>query len=224
MSFFFVPNSVFYFVPMSFFLSHVFVLFVPFVFFYFVPILFFCPVAFFLSRYRPIEHRGKRAAVITSIRRWFSACAVTRILDLGQFDLGHFDLGRFDLGRFDLGQLAQICCVCLLCVSAVCVCCVCWSKICMIPRTTRPSAGPLLRTPPLRRPLPPPDRPKFRAFFSFSHSHFHFFFLSPGVFSRLFSSLGGLLVEFWWCFGRSGPQMWLCSPSGCPVKPGPHLF
>ena len=40
--------------------------------------------------------------------------------------------------------------------------------------------------------------PKFRAFFSFSRSHFHSFFLSLGVF-----------VEFWWCFGRSGPQMCL---------------
>ena len=67
------------------------------------------------------------------------------------------------------------------------------------------------RPPPDR---PPPDRPKFRAFFSFSHSMFIFFL------SCLFSSLsGGLLVEFWWCFGRSGPQMCLFSPSGCPVKP-----
>ena len=43
-----------------------------------------------------------------------------------------------------------------------------------------------------------------------------FFFLLPLPFS--FSSLsplsGGLLVEFWWCFGRSGSQMCLFSPSG----------
>ena len=117
-------------------------------------------------------------------------------------------------------------CVCVVvCVSAVCVCCVCWSKICVLLRTPRPSAGP----------PSPPDRPKFRFFFSFSHPHFHSFFLSgdllvefflsPGLFSCLFSSLWGLLVEFWWCFGRSGPQMCLFSPSGCPPHPaGPPPF
>ena len=62
-----------------------------------------------------------------------------------------------------------------------------------------------------------------------SPSSFFFLSLSPGVFSCLFFSLwwssrvffplsGGLLVEFWWCFGRSGPQMCLFSPSGCRVK------
>ena len=43
--------------------------------------------------------------------------------------------------------------------------------------------------------------------------------LSLGIFSCLSSSLSGsLLVEFWWCFGRSGPQMCFFSPSGCRVE------
>ena len=41
---------------------------------------------------------------------------------------------------------------------------------------------------------PPPDRRKFRAFFTLSHLHF-----------RSFSLSGSLLVEFWWCFWRPGP-------------------
>ena len=43
---------------------------------------------------------------------------------------------------------------------------------------------------------PPPDRPKIS----------RFFFLLPPPFSFFFSISGDLLVEFWWCFGRSGPQ------------------
>ena len=44
-------------------------------------------------------------------------------------------------------------------------------------------------------------------------------FFSLQVSSRVFLPLsGGLLVEFWWCFGRSGLQMCLFSPSGCPVE------
>ena len=69
----------------------------------------------------------------------------------------------------------------------------------------------------------------FALFFSFSHSHFHSFFLSLGIFSCLFFSLrvssrvffplsGGLLVECWWCFGRSGPQMCLFSLTSCRVE------
>ena len=47
-----------------------------------------------------------------------------------------------------------------------------------------PSAGsPLLRT------GPPPDRPKFRSFLFLSHRKIRSCLLS----------LGGLLVEFWWC-------------------------
>ena len=42
--------------------------------------------------------------------------------------------------------------------------------------------------------------------------------------SRSFFLLPGDLVEFWWCFGRSGPQMCLFSPSVCPVKPGGPSF
>ena len=70
---------------------------------------------------------------------------------------------------------------------------------------------------------------KISRFFSFSRLHVHSFLLSLGIFSCLFFSLrvssrvffplsGGLLVEFWWCFGRSGPQMCLFSPSGCRVE------
>ena len=98
------------------------------------------------------------------------------------------------------GSCVCLLCVCLLCVSAVCVC-VCWSKICVIPRTPRPSAGPLRRTP-LRQtpPPPPPDRPSAGpplrrtaqnfALFFLLHPHFHSFFLSLGIFSCLFFSRG----------------------------------
>ena len=56
-------------------------------------------------------------------------------------------------------------------------------------------------------------RPKISRFFSFSRPIF-FFFFSFWVSSRVFFPLsGGLLVEFWWCFGRSGPQMCLFSAS-----------
>ena len=78
-----------------------------------------------------------------------------------------------------------------LCVSAVC---------------DRPSAGPPRRT------APPPDRPKFRAFFPPRHN-FHSFF----------SLLGGPFVEFWWCFEGRGPEMCTFGLSGCRVKPRrPH--
>ena len=42
--------------------------------------------------------------------------------------------------------------------------------------------------PPLRRTSPPPDRPTFRSFLPL-----------PPPFSFFLLSLGGLLVEFWWC-------------------------
>ena len=42
-------------------------------------------------------------------------------------------------------------------------------------------------------------------------------FFSCLFFSLQVSSLG-VLVEFWWCFGWSGPQMCLFSPSGCRVE------
>ena len=93
----------------------------------------------------------------------------------------------------------------------------------------RPFAGPPSAGPPSARPPPPdgspPDRPptalrrtaqKF-ALFSLSRPPFSFFLSlwgSSRVFfsltrgsSRVFYSLsGGLLVEFWWCFGRPGPS------------------
>ena len=52
------------------------------------------------------------------------------------------------------------------------------------PGPPHPSAGPLLHWT-----APPPDRPKFRALFSFSHSHFHSFF-------SLWGSSRGILVVF----------------------------
>ena len=48
--------------------------------------------------------------------------------------------------------------------------------------------------------------------------NFAFFFPSPAPIFIIFPLSGGLLVEFWWCFGRSGPQMCLLSPSGCRVE------
>ena len=137
--------------------------------------------------------------------------------------------------------------VCVLCVSvvcvSVCVCCVCWSKICVLPRTPRPSAGP-----PLRRTPPPPDRPsagppKISLFFFLLPPPFSFFFsLSLGIFSCLFFSLrvssrvffplsGGLLVKFWWCLKRRSPSMcgvWSSQVRFAPPPPprtfGPMFF
>ena len=93
-----------------------------------------------------------------------------------------------------------------------------------------------LRQTALRR-RPPPDRPKFRAFLPSPAPIFIFFslslslrifsclFLYSGLFfslrvsSRVFFPLsGGLLVECWWRFSRSGPHKGLFSPSGCPVN------
>ena len=107
--------------------------------------------------------------------------------------------------------------VCVLCV-VVCCCvlgCVCWCVLVCV-------AGPPLHRTPFRwtrRTPPPPDRPKFRAFFFPSPTPIFILFFSLRVSSRVFFPLsGGLLVEFWWCFGQSGPQMCLFSPSGCPVE------
>ena len=62
--------------------------------------------------------------------------------------------------------------------------------------------------------------PKFRVFFFPSPAPIFILFFSLRVSSRVFFPLSGfLLVDFWWCFGRSGPQMCLFSPLGCPVKP-----
>ena len=59
--------------------------------------------------------------------------------------------------------------------------------------------------------------------FSLSLGMFSCLFVSLRVSSRVFFPLsGGLLLEFWSCFGRSGPQMCLFSPLGCPVKPWRH--
>ena len=49
---------------------------------------------------------------------------------------------------------------------------------------------------------PPPDRPKFRAFFSLSRPHFRSFYLSLWGSSRVFLSLSGkLLVSFFISLG-----------------------
>ena len=122
-----------------------------------------------------------------------------------------------DLGQFDLGQLAQIVvCMCLLCVLV--------QDLRDPPHPPAPPPDPPSAGPPLRQTAPPPDRPlrrtaqNFALFFPSPTPIFIFFSLQ--VSSRVFFPLsGGLLVEFWWCFGRSGPQMCLFSPSGCPVKP-----
>ena len=65
----------------------------------------------------------------------------------------------------------------------------------------------LVCVPPFCRTPPPPDSPKFRSFF----------FPSPTTFFIL-PSLGGFLVEFWWCFC---PPNIMCTfgLSGCCVKP-----
>ena len=72
--------------------------------------------------------------------------------------------------------------------------------------------------------------PKISCFFFPSPGHMFILFLSlSGMFSCLFFSLrvssrvflslsGGLLVEFWSCFGRSRPQIYLFSPLGCRVE------
>ena len=53
----------------------------------------------------------------------------------------------------------------------------------------------------------------------FSLGIFSCLFFSLRVSSRVFLALTGcLLVEFRWCFGRSGPPMCLFSPSGCRVE------
>ena len=41
----------------------------------------------------------------------------------------------------------------------------------------------------------------------------------PPKISFFFPSLGGLLVEFWWCFEERDPQMSTIELSGCRVKP-----
>ena len=87
-----------------------------------------------------------------------------------------------------------------MCVCCV-VCCVGRSKICVISRTSHPYAG-------------PPDRPS-----AGPPKISRFFFLLPPPFSFFFFLSGDLLVEFWWCFGQSGPQMCLFSPSSCPGSP-----
>ena len=53
------------------------------------------------------------------------------------------------------------------------------------------------------------EGPKIRAFSLSRHN-----FLSFGL-----PSLGGLLVEFWWCLKRWDPEMYTFGLSGCRVKP-----
>ena len=45
-----------------------------------------------------------------------------------------------------------------------------------------------------------------------------FFFSLPPEVSFFLPSLGGLLVEFWWCLKRQDPQMCTLGLSGCRVK------
>ena len=92
------------------------------------------------------------------------------------------------------------------------------------PRAPDPRAPPLPRTA-LRR-----TAQNFALFLSFSRSHFHSCF-SLWVSSRVFFPLsGGLLVEFWWCFGRSGSSNVLVfalglscgSPAACKIPRDPQ--
>ena len=92
-------------------------------------------------------------------------------------------------------------------------------------RSFSANGPPIRRTPspPDRNPpdRPPPESPKFRAFFSFSRSHFHLFFSLWGS-SRVFFLSGGLLVECWWCFGRSGPSNVLVFALGMEIFQSPR--
>ena len=89
--------------------------------------------------------------------------------------------------RTETGQKKRHLCVCW-CVCmwyvCVCVCCVCWSKICVLPRTPRPSA-----------------RPPFRR----TAQNSLFFFFLPPPFS-LFFSLWDLLLSFFLSPGAGGLQ------------------
>ena len=118
---------------------------------------------------------------------------------------------------------SRLCCVCVWCVlcwvsSVVCVVCVVFLvgvfKIfggCRTP--SLPSAG---APPPQDR--PPPNRPKFRSFFSLSRRKFHSFFSLWGVFSLNF---GGV-------FEGRDPQMctfrvlWLSCEAPAAPKPLGH--
>ena len=64
--------------------------------------------------------------------------------------------------------------------------------------------------------------PEFRVFFFFHRplSIFIFFSLSGDLLVS-FLPLWGFLVEFWWCFGWSGPPMCLFWPSNCRVQSWP---
>ena len=90
-------------------------------------------------------------------------------------------------GQSISGQSSGHCGVCV-CVCACFVGLVCCVSVCGQP--------PLHQTP-LRRTI----------------QHFAFFSLSRPYF---FLSLGGLFVEFWWCFWRPGPVVWNDSPRKIP--------
>ena len=133
-------------------------------------------------------------------------------------------------GQKSVCGLVVCVCVCVGVFVLLCVCLLCVSAVCVGPKFAC-SYGP--RAPPPDRPSAGP--PKISLFFFLLPPPFSFFFLSgdllvefflsPGLFSCLFSSLWGLLVEFWWCFGRSGPQMCLFRPQVVrPTLRGPHLF
>ena len=116
-------------------------------------------------------------------------------------------LAKTDFGQTDFGQnrlwpnliCCVVCCVVLYCV----VCCLsgvlfhfmcgCWFQglVWTALPLGRPSPGPPFPGPPF------PGPPKISRFF---------FPLPPQ--NSFFSSLsGGLLVEFWWCLKRRGPEM-----------------
>ena len=124
------------------------------------------------------------------------------------------NLGRFWSGQADFGQL--------------CPPTLAWPIWAMLGRfwCARPT---LANGPPpsppwtaLRRTALRRTAQHFALFFSSPAHNFHSFFNLLRVFPCLFFSLqvsSRVFLVFWWCFGRSGPQMCLFSPSGCRVIP-----
>ena len=121
--------------------------------------------------------------------------------DLGPTDLGPYQVRPDRVGpdRVRPDGVGVLVCMCVCwCVCVLCWCVCVWVGVCVVcvlcGPDDRPFAGP----------------PKFSRFFPLSRPHFRSFFLSLGIFSCLFLSLslslGGLLVEFWWCFGLAGPS------------------
>ena len=92
-------------------------------------------------------------------------------------------------------------CWCLLVLCVLCVLCVC--GVCVQDFWASP-----------------PDPPSAGPPFPWTAQNFALFFLSPSPkISFFLLSLGGLLVEFWWCLKRRGAPMCTFGLSGCGVKP-----